>query len=466
MAVRVRSLLVTSLVLNVALASMLVAWRKTGPNPVSRGLRPVSTASAATNSVRIIKTNVLIRPLAFDWRDVESQDYASYVENLRAIGMPEPTIRDIIIADVDQLFARRRRENAARQDIEWWHAEPSAAYQSNVVARAESLVAERNALLNRLLGEDWRKGRIDQQPDPVPLAGPVLGALPDDVKKSVQEIASRLAERVREHGEQRMAAGQPPDAAELARLHEETRQQLAAILNPQQLEEYLLRFSENATQLRRELAGIDTSPDEFRRLFRTVDEIDRTIQLRYNTDDPAARRQRETLEQQRLAALQSALGPDRFNAYQTLHDPLYQEAVAAAQKTGGSPEVASALYEITRLTAEEMARINNDPTLTAAQKQQQLRDAELEQQRARSVVLGETTPAEAAAPVPSPPPLRPHVMEPGETLGQVALRYGVRIGSIREANPGLDINRLPPGSVINVPEREAPQFPPLPPRAR
>src|SRR5688572_32003954 len=40
----------------------------------------------------------------FDWRKVESPDYRKYIANLRLIGVPEETIRDLIVADVCQLY--------------------------------------------------------------------------------------------------------------------------------------------------------------------------------------------------------------------------------------------------------------------------------------------------------------------------------------------------------------------------
>src|SRR5438128_12417542 len=46
---------------------------------------------------------------SFDWRMVESEDYKKYIANLRSIGCPEETIRDIIVADVAKLFDSRLR---------------------------------------------------------------------------------------------------------------------------------------------------------------------------------------------------------------------------------------------------------------------------------------------------------------------------------------------------------------------
>jgi hypothetical protein len=463
-----RSVLLVSLVLNVALAVALVTWLSLAPNNKPRLVRPINAAAFNSNLTprTVMKTNVLLRPRAFTWEEVESPDYAVYVENLRALGMPDSTIRDIIVADVDQLFLKRRRADAAKQDVEWWRSAPSPEVQSNTVARTQALEAERSALLTKLLGADWAKGRSEQERTPLALTGPVLGNLSDDVKQSVQNIAAQSQQRVQEYMDQAAADGRQPSEIDLARIRDETRQQLAAILSPQQLEEFLLRYSENANRLRRELTGFSPTAEEFRSIFRTVDSIDREIQLRYSGDDAASQRARQNLEQQRVAAIRNALGAERFAAYQTAQDPAYREALSAAQQAGGGEETASALYEIGRATIDEFNRIRNDPSLTDAQKQQQLQQAQLEQQRARSLVLGETPPPEASgAPAqPEPPQFRPHALQPFENLGQLSLRYGLRISDIRAANPNVDINRAPPGTVINIPNAGPPPPPlPLPP---
>jgi len=40
----------------------------------------------------------------FQWESLESSDYKQYIVNLRAIGCPEQTIRDIIVTDVDRTY--------------------------------------------------------------------------------------------------------------------------------------------------------------------------------------------------------------------------------------------------------------------------------------------------------------------------------------------------------------------------
>ncbi len=51
----------------------------------------------------------------FQWAQLESTDYRAYVANLRGVGCPERTIRDIITADVDSLYAARRVELSSCQ---------------------------------------------------------------------------------------------------------------------------------------------------------------------------------------------------------------------------------------------------------------------------------------------------------------------------------------------------------------
>lgn len=54
-------------------------------------------------------------PGAFSWAQIESADYRTYIANLRAIGCPEQTIRDIISADVHELYAAKIQNRAERR---------------------------------------------------------------------------------------------------------------------------------------------------------------------------------------------------------------------------------------------------------------------------------------------------------------------------------------------------------------
>jgi len=104
------------------------AWRhglvrKIAPateNP-DRGETAVETAAPATttqsrvDSVREQTSVPVIAPARFSWHSVEAEDYKRYIANLRNIACPEATIRDIITADVDKLYAPRFAACAIRR---------------------------------------------------------------------------------------------------------------------------------------------------------------------------------------------------------------------------------------------------------------------------------------------------------------------------------------------------------------
>src|SRR6266436_2371542 len=66
------------------------------------------TGKASAAAAAAMRTTTALETDKLDWRSIESEDYRAYIKNLREIKCPEETIRDIIIADVNKLFARRR----------------------------------------------------------------------------------------------------------------------------------------------------------------------------------------------------------------------------------------------------------------------------------------------------------------------------------------------------------------------
>jgi hypothetical protein len=71
---------------------------------------------------------------AFRWSQIESTNYLTYVSNLRSIGCPEQTIRDLIVADVESFYAPRR-DQLRRQTV--WSAS-ELQRQLNAVGREET----------------------------------------------------------------------------------------------------------------------------------------------------------------------------------------------------------------------------------------------------------------------------------------------------------------------------------------
>lgn len=442
-------LLFISVVANLVLAAGLVLYER----HVAHFSRTSLGATAESSQIR---TNVIVRRQFFSWREVESDDYPTYIANLRDIGCPEQTIRDIIIADVNSLYARKRAMEIITPEQQWWRSEPDTNVLQMAAARLRDLDEERRSLLTELLGPNWETGDLVSLPRPsragVTLDGPVLGVLSDDIKKTVQQIAGSLETRIQAYIEAQRAAGKPADPAEVARMRQQARQELAQVLSPQQLEEYNLRYSQDANSLRGELGQLkffNATPDEFRALFRATDTLDQQLQLLAGATDPNSLEQRKALEDQRLNAIKIALGPERFAQYVALHDEVYRNSYAAALQAD-MPQAASTLYEINQATSQELARIQADTNLTAEQRSYLAKKAELDQFKATAEALGQEMPTEPAPP-PKPPPMKIHVLAAGEGINFLAQLYGVQPDAIRAANPDLDFTKLKAGTSVKIP---------------
>jgi len=447
---RWRVVAIVSLGVNLMLAAVWLSITHSSPSDLAAS----SSASAAAlqNAAR---TNTLVRRQFFSWQEVESPDYPTYIANLRYIGCPEQTIRDIIIADVNALYARRRATELLTPEQQWWRSEPDTNVLQAAIEKARGLEDERRGLLARLLGSNWEYGDMANLPRPskpgVLLDGPILGALSTETKQAIQGISSRSEERLQAYLDAQRASGKPADPAELAKLRQQTRDELTRVLPPAQLEEYLLRYSQSANDLREQLGQLqyfDATQDEFRTLFRATDNIDQQIELLAGSTDPASIQSRRSLETQRENAIKNALGTRRYAEYRLLQDPLYRDAVATALDAG-TPEAARTIYQINLAAASTQDAITNNSDLSPDQKAIETKQLELDQLRANALAMGRDLPPEP--PPPTPPIRRTYTLRQGDSPAIISMIYGVPESAIRDANPNVDFSRLRAGDSINIP---------------
>jgi hypothetical protein len=101
-----RVILALSLTVNFGLLALQLSHRsKPPPNPVVKVVTRILSPAGPGHSPPPA-ASAPVHPPVVRWSRIESQDYHAYIANLRAIGCPEPTIRDIIYADVSELFVR------------------------------------------------------------------------------------------------------------------------------------------------------------------------------------------------------------------------------------------------------------------------------------------------------------------------------------------------------------------------
>lgn len=410
---RARVLLWVCLGLNVLLAVMVLLLAR----DYARGQASTDIYLQGANGAKQFKTNVVVRRQGFHWREIESTDFPTFITNLRRIGCPEKTIRDIIVAEVNEVFAERLAREINLPEQKWWEADSDMDVFEAGMDQVRALETEKGQLLAHLLGADWNNARTTVNASLVRFDGPVLSALPIEVKSNVEQIEARLQRSRAALEEQAKQEGRTVHPQEVTELQEETRKQLAAVLTPDQMEEYLLRYSSTADKMRNELRGLGSDEEEFRRIFRVRDGFDRQIAGLIGKD-PATVQRRTELEHQRDEALRQAIGGERYALYEAARDPLFQQAQSQAEESGAPPEKVLPLFRINQAVQEEIARIQADPNLSEDQRKLALATVQQQKQNSIERILGdqpaEELPAEAPQTAQAPMPPMPLFVPPEE----------------------------------------------------
>jgi hypothetical protein len=176
-------LLKISILLNLALIGYVMVILQRSRTTRVEVVSPAAKENTAAESSLTAVTATVLESKTFNWSQVESADYRTYIANLRGIGCPERTIRDIITADVDSMYAERREELRHRQQAQSKGALAESLSRRSLDSGLKELADEENRLLKILLepeGSDMptipervaklRIERMRQKPVSMPLA--------------------------------------------------------------------------------------------------------------------------------------------------------------------------------------------------------------------------------------------------------------------------------------------------------
>ncbi|HEY3913753.1 MAG TPA: hypothetical protein VGN61_04630, partial [Verrucomicrobiae bacterium] len=274
----------------------------------------------------VVKTNVVVRHENFTWDQVSSTNYAEFIKNLRAIGCPEQTIRDIVRSEIDRIYARRRVMEVIYPNYQWWRSDPDPDLVQAANAKIQSLDSERRELLTTLLGPGWdnESKAVIAARGGITLTGPILGDMSGAAKEAVFIIIAAAQEKIEAYQQEQAREGKAGDPMQIVRLREDPFVQLVTILNPGQYDEFVLRYSPGAQQLRELMRGTDLTSDQFRSLFNAVGAILGQPGYFYNGTDPDMVKQQQQLQAQTDTLMKNTLGADFYAAFQLSQDPVYR----------------------------------------------------------------------------------------------------------------------------------------------
>ncbi len=389
-----------SLALNVLLAGGVLWLAGAGARPELRG----DFTRFLTNRVLRVKPQPASPPASepmsevvettepFHWAQLESADYRIYLANLRGIGCPETTVRDILIADVNDLFNARVKALVDGVSGQFWHyLMHERAFEKLVSEKAgqlNELDHERGELFATLFGnanpraeEEAHANVADHREHWERLADFLPAEKRAQLASAKEELERSWVEYLRSPG--RNGTQQQAKRKELEAAHE---QALREWLSPDEYAELRLRQSP-AAKLRDRLVGLDLSEDEARAVAKIQHAND---QARAGLSQQAADFKSRTaqLQQQAEAQTRELLGPEAFAAWQRATDNRYEPIYRVAQRLELPDAAAAQAYDIRRQAEEAANRLRSDKSLAAEDQQARLQAIRAETQRSLATALG------------------------------------------------------------------------------
>lgn len=383
------SLIVISLVLNLALGAVLMQ-RPPSPAP-SVPVRAVAIIAPAMTSAPAVMFSAPVTE-AFDWSQLAAADFKKYRDNLRTVGCPEPTVRDIITSEINSQFLTRRRVLLEDVQHRFW----------DMLARERELLGGDN---------EWKKPLEKLNEERKALLAEVLGDAPDQpeterqarfwqnferqyawlpVEKRAQIVALEMEFRTRQEALQKEISQRSDtkwtdaDKARRKALADELDTARQRLLTQEELAEFKLRNS-NAANWARNLNGFEASEAEWRAVATRRMEYDAALK---KLDKKTAGEVRSRLENEWQAQLKATLGEERYAAYTLAQDSRYQPARRITQRFGLADSVATQAYEMQK-TAQDMARqLREDKHLDPAARQAALAAIQQETQQSLEAALG------------------------------------------------------------------------------
>jgi len=343
----------------------------------------------------------------FQWAQLESEDYHEYIARLRSIGCPDPTIRDIIVADLDKLLAPEIQAlYGRRKDLNYWNSVEEELANDvdprDVTRRTAEIEKRKRDIVRELVGADLTRERMLQQGEEDYLERR-LSFLPEDRRTVVREILEKYAEAEQRFREKELEDGEPLDAGDREQLRTMTKQrdsELSQYLSTGEKGQYELWMSSSANHVRHALYGMNATEQEFLGAYqarRAFDEkwADRDELLL----DAAGRAELEKDRGVMEAQIHEKLGDERYAQYQRGQDEDYHSLSALATHFKLPKDKASEVYGYKKVAVEIKSQVRANTQLSEEQKKSALK-----------AIADETTGAVRAA------------------LGDRAYRYYVRTG--------------------------------------
>jgi hypothetical protein len=328
---------------------------------------------------------VVYRTNGFNWSQIESSDYKEYIANLRAIGCPEATIRDIILTDVMHLYALRRGKYYHNgREFKFWETNEKRHLKQSQLEEREKALAEIDkelpSVLRQLLGINYErevnKYFVDAEED-----NSKLSFLNDDKRDKAMALREKF------EGEREQALLTHADAATLEKIAQDQDAAFGDLLTSDEKQQYDLSMSPTADRLRQQLIGFNPTEDEFKALFAKEKAIDDMYDTQ-DQSDPATAQAKSAEEQAALDAFKGTLTPDRAAQLAESSDPDYQSLCELSERFDLPESTSGNLLDMRRVAEEEKRELLENKSIPPDRVADALKAIQAQTQQAAQQALG------------------------------------------------------------------------------
>lgn len=327
-----------------------------------RNLPPPPAATATTN------------PQPFHWSGLESPDYAVYAANLRAVGCPERTLRDILLPDLEKLYDERKAALADGPEDRFWETvDMRDARQRERDAKLRELELEQRALIRQLLGADWNFAALKELRSEG-FASAILELLLGftEVGKTEHLFLTHqmFEDDVKAHQTATEGITLDEDVPKLQALRDRFEAELARVLAPSEVEELRLRLAalEGMEHFSRR-NGVNVTGAELREIARQRAETHDMLAKALNLDDELYPEELRAKGEAAFAELlRRFLGTERFADVERAKDQLFRELLHSTEKQGVTKAALVQAYEARRVAEAQAREIRADQQLTTEER--------------------------------------------------------------------------------------------------
>ena len=315
---------------------------------------------------------------AFRWAMLESDDFKEYVARLRAFGVPEKTIRDIIMAEISALyrpkFAALRPPPSTQTN--YWQRNPywgGNRQTPDQRVQQKAIYKEQRELVQSIFGEDVYRLMAKEDGGYVDPLEKIIESDNKALLEQVNSIRERLQEQEQDIYVKTKGYIDQWTQEDLKKIRDAGRDELAKLMSPEQLEQYELRNSDTANQLKWNLGPFESTEEEFKALFRFKQAQERAGAEVGAKDDDGNSLQpdreyllavRNKTAQEAEQALKTALGDDRLKEYK-----LYEDYGTRQLAEAGVPkENLFKLSDVKTETEKAAQKIRADKSLSPEQR--------------------------------------------------------------------------------------------------